>query len=64
MSLPAVFSPVHRDGHVYVDGGLIENLPVDVARAMGADIVIAVHLETAPLKPDQGLSVFTVLERS
>jgi len=64
MSLPAVFSPVHRNGHVYVDGGLIENLPVDVARAMGADIVIAVHLETAPLKPDQGLSVFTVLERS
>ncbi len=64
MSLPAIFSPVHRDGHVYVDGGLIENLPVDVARAMGADIVIAVHLETAPLKPEEGLSLFTVMERS
>ncbi len=64
MSLPAFFSPVHRDDHVYVDGGLIENLPVDVARAMGADIVIAVHLETAPLQPDQGLSLFTVMERS
>jgi len=64
MSLPAFFSPVHRDDHVYVDGGLIENLPVDVARAMGADIVIAVHLETAPFQPDQGLSLFTVMERS
>ena len=64
MSLPAIFSPVHRDDHVYVDGGLIQNLPVDVARAMGADIVIAVHLETAPLRPDQGLSLFTVMERS
>jgi NTE family protein len=64
MSLPAIFSPVHRDNHVYVDGGIIENLPVDVARAMGADIVIAVHLETAPLNPKEGVSVFTVMERS
>ncbi|HWX92039.1 MAG TPA: patatin-like phospholipase family protein [Terriglobales bacterium] len=64
MSLPAIFSPVRRDGRVYVDGGLIENLPVDVARAMGANIVIAVHLETAPLMPDEPLSAFTVLQRS
>jgi NTE family protein len=64
MSLPAIFSPVRRDGRVYVDGGLIENLPVDVARSMGADIVIAVHLETAPLLPDEPLSAFTVLQRS
>lgn len=64
MSLPAIFSPVRRDGQIYVDGGLIDNLPVDVARAMGADIVIAVHLETEPLKPDEGLSAFSVLQRS
>src|SRR5205807_9632997 len=61
MSLPAIFSPVRRDDHVYVDGGIVNNLPVDVARAMGADIVIAVHLEVPPLNPDQGLSVFSVL---
>jgi NTE family protein len=64
MSLPAIFSPVRRDGHIYVDGGLIENLPVDVARAMGSDIVIAVHLETEPLDPNESLSAFTVLQRS
>ena len=64
MSMPAIFSPVRRDDHVFVDGGLIENLPVNVARAMGADIVIAVHLETAPLKPDARLSAFGVLQRS
>ncbi len=64
MSLPALFSPVRRDGHIYVDGGLIENLPVDVAKAMGADIVIAVHLETTPLNPDESLSAFSVLQRS
>ena len=64
MSLPAIFSPVRRDGHIYVDGGLIENLPVDVAKAMGADIVIAVHLETEPLNPKESLSAFSVLQRS
>jgi len=64
MSLPAIFSPVRRDDHVYVDGGIVNNLPVDVARAMGADIVIAVHLEVPPLHPDEGLSVFSVLQRS
>jgi NTE family protein len=64
MSLPAIFSPVRRDGQIYVDGGLIDNLPVDVARAMGADIVIAVHLETPPIKADEALSAFSVLQRS
>jgi NTE family protein len=64
MSLPAIFSPVRGDGQIYVDGGLLENLPVDVVRAMGADVVIAVHLETAPLNPKVGMSAFGVLERS
>ena len=64
MSLPAIFSPVRRDGEIYVDGGLLDNLPVDVARAMGADIIIAVHLETPPIKAEQSLSAFTVLESS
>jgi NTE family protein len=64
MSLPAIFSPVRRDDHVFVDGGIINNLPVDVARAMGADVVIAVHLEVPPLNPNEGLSVFSVLQRS
>jgi NTE family protein len=64
MSLPAIFSPVRHDDRIYVDGGLLENLPVDVARAMGADIVIAVHLETAPLNPKVAMSAFGVLQRS
>jgi NTE family protein len=64
MSLPAVFSPVRDGDHVFVDGGLLDNLPVDVARKMGADVVIAVHLRTKPLNPDQSLSVFSVLQSS
>ena len=64
MSLPGIFSPVRRDDEVLVDGGLLKNLPVDVARAMGADIVIAVHLEVKPLNPNQPLSAFGVLGQS
>jgi NTE family protein len=64
MSLPGIFSPVRFDGHVYVDGGLLNNLPVDVAREMGADIILGIHLETTQLKPDAALSSFAVLGQS
>ena len=51
MSLPGIFSPVRWDGHIFADGGLMDNLPVDVAQSMGADLTVAVHLETAELDP-------------
>jgi NTE family protein len=44
MSLPGVFPPVERDGKVLVDGGALNNVPADVVRAMGADVVIAIHV--------------------
>jgi NTE family protein len=44
MAVPAVFSPVEIDGKLLVDGGVANNLPIDVVRAMGADIVIAVDI--------------------
>ena len=49
MSLPGVFAPVEIDGRLLVDGGLVENLPVDVAKAMGVDIVIAVDVGFQPV---------------
>jgi NTE family protein len=64
MSLPAIFSPVRRNRQILVDGGLLENLPVDVARRMGADVVIAVNLQTKPLDPSEPLSAFAVLQRA
>jgi len=64
MSIPAFFIPVRKDGKVFVDGGLLDNLPVDAAREMGAEIVIAVHLQTAELSPQESLSSVGVLERS
>ncbi len=44
MAIPGVYKPVLVDGKTLVDGGMVNNLPVDVVRAMGADIVIAVDL--------------------
>ncbi len=46
MSVPGALPPYEVDGHMLVDGGVTNNMPVDVARAMGADIVIAVDIST------------------
>jgi NTE family protein len=46
MSVPGVFSPLAVEGRILGDGGLVNNLPVDVARRMGADVVIAVNIGT------------------
>ena len=43
-SIPGVFQPLELGGKMYVDGGVTNNLPVDVARAKGADIIIAVNI--------------------
>jgi NTE family protein len=64
MSLPAIFSPVKRDSRVYADGGLLNNLPVDVVKRMGADVVIAVYLSGAPFDPKTSQSLFSVMGRS
>ena len=64
MSIPGAFSPVHDGKAVYVDGGLLDNLPTDVVRQMGAEIVIAVHLEPAPVDAKDIQSVFSVLNHS
>ncbi len=47
-SVPGVFQPLLLGGHEYVDGGLVSPVPVRVARAMGADIVIAVDVTRQP----------------
>jgi NTE family protein len=64
MSLPGIFSPVRTDNAIYADGGLLENLPVQVVKDMGADIVLGVHLAEETLKPDANLSSFAVLGQS
>ena len=55
MSIPGAFAPTQVDGRLLGDGGLVRNLPVEVAREMGADIVIAVNVGT-PLLPRDSLA--------
>src|SRR5438445_238748 len=64
MSIPGAFTPVHDGQRVYDDGGLVNNLPTDVVRQMGADIVIAVHLEKQPIDAKDIQSLLSVLEQS
>ncbi len=53
MSVPGVFAPLQTEGRIYVDGGLVRNTPVDVARRMGVDHLIVVRLLGDPMTTDQ-----------
>jgi len=64
MSIPGVFAPVAHGTEIYSDGAAVNNLPVDVARKMGADIVIAVYLDTGPFKRDTLESLVGVAGRN
>ena len=44
ISAPGVFAPVERDGRQLVDGGIADNVPVDIARSMGVDVLIVVDV--------------------
>jgi NTE family protein len=54
MSAPGVLAPVEIGGRLLVDGGLVDNLPVSLARAMGVDVIIAVDV-SFPLARRDGL---------
>jgi NTE family protein len=64
MSLPGIFTPVRSGKSLYADGFLLNNLPIDVAKEMGADVTLGIHLETAPMDPKTNLSSFGVLGQS
>jgi NTE family protein len=61
MSLPGIFTPVRTKDAIYADGGLLNNIPVDVAKEMGADLTLAIHLAEAPTLPTGSLSSFAVV---
>jgi NTE family protein len=60
MSIPGVFSPVEVDGRLLVDGGIARNLPVDVVKQMGADVVIAVDIGSTLSKREDLNTLFDV----
>jgi NTE family protein len=64
MSLPGIFTPVKLENMVLVDGGVLENIPVDAVKSMGADVVIVVALETNRPNPDQIKSLPDVMRQT
>ncbi len=53
MAIPGVFTPVYLDNMVLVDGGIVNNFPTDVARSMGADIIIGIDVQSTLRGPDE-----------
>lgn len=63
MSIPGVFTPVKKDSMILVDGGLVNNYPVDVARDMGADIIIGSTVQTDRLETKNITNVADILSQ-
>lgn len=64
MAIPGVFTPVELDGMLLGDGGMMRNLPVDVARDLCADVVIAVWLSSPAPEVDNISSTFGMINRA
>ncbi len=64
MAIPGAFTPVRRGESILIDGGVLNNLPSDVVKAMGADVIIAVNVGT-PLRESEGLqSLLGILDQT
>jgi NTE family protein len=53
MSIPTIFAPSEINDKLVVDGGIVNNFPTDIAKKMGADIIIGVDIQTQPLAKDE-----------
>jgi len=60
-AVPILFKPVEIDNHLYLDGGLLSSVPVDMVKKMGADIIIAVQLNKF-YSPDEDLRNVSIPE--
>jgi NTE family protein len=63
-SLPGVFRPFEMNGHEFVDGAILENLPTADVKAMRADVIIAVSLPLSPVGKGDLDSILGVLQRA
>ncbi len=64
IAVPGVFTPLHYDGRYLIDGGWTNNLPVDVVKGLGADVVIAVDLFNSKRQVGQLQDVGTIVEQA
>ena len=61
MAVPGAIAPVEIDGRLLVDGGIANNLPIDLVRKLcAADVIIAINISTPPLKRDEITSALSV----
>jgi len=63
MAIPGVFSPVIQNGRILVDGGVLNNVPVEIVKEMGADVVIAVNID-APADTQEHETLDTVISKT
>ena len=61
MALPSIFEPVEDNGQFYIDGGVVNNFPVDTALVLGADIIIAVDITSDSIEIDDKTNIFDIL---
>ena len=64
VSLPGVYRPFEMNGHEFVDGGVLENLPTQTVRDMHADVTLAVSIPLLPVAKGELDSILGVLQRS
>ena len=64
MAIPGAFAPVVTDKYILSDGGMVRNIPVDVARNLCADVVIVVNLVEEEVKPEKLQTATQLLGRS
>ncbi len=64
MAIPSVFTPVSIDGNLLIDGGVLNNFPVDHVREMGADILIGVNVGAEPFTAEDEVNFLRVMEQT
>lgn len=64
MSIPGALQPVEAGGRLLVDGGVANNMPVDLARSLGAEVIIAVDVGAPLLTRDEMNSLFAVAQQT
>jgi NTE family protein len=64
MAIPGAFAPVTIEDRILSDGGMMRNLPVDIARGLCADVVIAVWMSTPPPEAERLTSAVSLVQRS
>jgi len=61
MAIPGAMAPVEIDGRLLVDGGIANNLPIDVARKVCGEVIIAVNISTPPLEREEITSALSIV---